>query len=66
MNKATKKHDHRSAFNNGNHDFPPEAYEYHDDVTPAAVEIIRKRVQPKIAAEEWEVVDGIGFNINAA
>ena len=38
--------------------FPSEAYEYNDDVTPAAVEKMRKKASHIIDAEEWEVVDG--------
>ena len=40
--------------------FPPEAYAFDDDVTPAAVESLRQRAAKTIDAEEWETVDGFG------
>ena len=40
--------------------FPPEAYEYHDDVTPEAVERVREKAKAALGDGEWEVIDGFG------
>lgn len=42
--------------------FPPEAFAYDDEVTPSAVESVRKRAAAKIDAEKWVVIDGYGPN----
>lgn len=54
-----KKTDH-SHENNNNRRFPPEAYDYHDDVTKEAVDRIREKARPELDRDEWEVVDGFG------
>lgn len=41
--------------------FPPEAYEYNDDITEAGVEEIRRRAASDIDFEEWEHVDGLNI-----
>lgn len=50
---------------NGDRRFPPEAYTYDDDVTPQAVEVMRKKASKIIDSEKWEVVDGFGFSASA-
>jgi hypothetical protein len=47
---------------NGDRRFPPEAYEYDDDVTPEAVDMVRQKAAKLVEAEHWEVVDGFGAN----
>jgi hypothetical protein len=37
---------------------PPEAYEYDDDVTPAAVEQLRQKAAATMSTRRWTVVDG--------
>lgn len=46
----------------GNHDrkFPPEAYEYDDDVTKEAVDKVRDDARRLIENGDWEVIDGFG------
>ncbi|WP_375588894.1 hypothetical protein ABWH89_18105 [Hoeflea alexandrii] len=41
--------------------FPPEAYEYSDDVTPNAVKTMREAANKSLAEDEWEIVDGFGL-----
>lgn len=52
----------KAAATNGDRRFPPEAYEYDDDVTPEAVDAIRQKAAKLVEAEQWEVVDGFGAN----
>ncbi len=44
--------------------YPPEAYTYDDDVTPAAIEALRARVTHDITAPGWKVIDGFGVVVN--
>lgn len=39
---------------------PPDAYAFDDDVTPEAVDEMRRRASKIMDAEKWEVVDGVG------
>lgn len=41
--------------------FPVEAYEAHDDVTPVGVDVMRKKAADKINREEWVIIDGFGL-----
>lgn len=45
---------------NGSRRFPPEAYDYADEVTYEAAEALRKKVGIDFNSEEWEVIDGYG------
>lgn len=45
--------------------FPPEAYDFADDVTPEAVEEMRQKAKSAIDADEWEIVDGFGLHQTA-
>ena len=49
-----------AAHNNHGRKFPPEAYEWDDDVTKEAVDKVREEVRPLIETAEWEVIDGFG------
>lgn len=40
--------------------YPPQAYDYHDDVTKEAVDKVREQARPIIEHGEWEVIDGFG------
>lgn len=42
--------------------FPPESYLYEDDVTPEAVDFMRKRAAKTMDAQEWEVMDGFEYS----
>jgi len=44
--------------------YPPEAYTYDDDVTPAAVEFLRQRVTQDVSKPGWKVIDGFGTVVN--
>lgn len=56
--RQSYKNEHEDKFDG----FPPEAFDYDDDVTAEGVETMRKRAQGAIGAEEWVVVDGFGPN----
>ena len=47
-----------AAHNNHGRKFPPEAYEWDDDVTKEAVDKVREEVRPLIETAEWELIDG--------
>lgn len=38
--------------------FPPEAYDYNDDITAEAVEKVRSKSSQKFDSKEWEIVSG--------
>lgn len=40
--------------------FPPEAFEYTDDVTPEAAAQLRDSAKKEIETDEWELIDGFG------
>ena len=65
MANAQKKHtdvnDHRDPYDG----FPAEAFAYDAEVTPDAVESVRRRAAKTIDAEKWVVVDGYGQNYPA-
>lgn len=42
--------------------FPPEAYEYNDDVTKEAADKVRDDARHLIEKGDWEVIDGFGRN----
>jgi hypothetical protein len=44
--------------------YPPEAYTYDDDVTPSAVEALRKRANIDATKSSWKVIDGFGVVVN--
>lgn len=37
---------------------PPEAYDYHDDVTPEAIEQLRAEADEILSKGEWATIDG--------
>jgi hypothetical protein len=41
-------------------DFPPEAYTYHDEVTPEVVRGMQEKVGIDFSAPEWKVIDALG------
>lgn len=57
MNGA-KRHTLDTSASNEPPRFPPEAYDYNDDITHVAVEKVRFKSAQRIAEEEWELVDG--------
>ena len=44
--------------------YPPDAYAYDDDVTPAAVQTLRESVPYDLNSPGWKVIDGFGVVIN--
>jgi hypothetical protein len=40
------------------YDLPPEAFDYDDDVTPEAVEILRKKAASVMNQGTWKVIEG--------
>ncbi|MCJ7996102.1 hypothetical protein J5N58_16920 [Rhizobium cremeum] len=56
MRRADSHFDDRDASR-----FPPEVYKSHDDVTPEAVDLMRKRAAEKIGSSDWELIDGFGL-----
>ena len=45
---------------------PPEAFDYDDDVTPAAVEQLRQEAADRMSRGKWTVIDGyVGNNKQA-
>ncbi len=53
---SMKKPDHRHE----DRRFPPEAYDYHDDVTKEAVDRVKEKARDEIEKGNWELVDGFG------
>ena len=45
--------------------FPPEAYEYSDDVTPEGVQQMRDRSGVDVTSGNWKLIDGFGRILNA-
>ena len=41
--------------------FPPEAFQAQDDVTPEAVEFMRRRAAGKIEGRDWRSISGLGI-----
>lgn len=58
---ATMRKPAMTASSNGERRLPPEAFKYRDDVTPEAIEVMRKKAAKVMATDEWEVVDGFGL-----
>lgn len=54
--------DNSASSSDGGRHFPPESYAYDDDVTPEAVDSMRKNAAKIIEAQEWEVVDGFQYS----
>lgn len=54
-----------TASSGGQSRFPPEAYQFNDDVTAEAVASLRNRASAVMEADEWEVVDGFGLCLPA-
>ncbi len=48
-----------------NHRFPPEAFDYNDDVTAEALKVIRSKFGVDVNNKKWTVVDGLGQVVNA-
>lgn len=46
--------------------FPPEAYDYDEDVDAKTVAAMRDELGVDFSSDEWEVVDGFGRVIHAA
>jgi len=61
MVAATRKTVASATSSSGDRRYPPEAYNYNDDVTPEAVDFMRKKAAKVMATDEWEVVDGFGL-----
>lgn len=51
--------------NGGFQSFPPEAFDYSDDVVAETVEAIREERGVDVNSGDWELVDGIGQVIYA-
>ena len=51
--------------NGGFQSFPPEAFDYSDDIVAAVVESIREDRGVDVNDGDWELVDGIGQVIHA-
>ncbi|SEM41155.1 hypothetical protein SAMN05443999_1306 [Roseovarius azorensis] len=51
--------------NGGFHSFPPEAFDYSDDIVGEVVDAIRKERGVDVKNGDWELVDGIGQVIHA-
>ncbi len=66
MANARKKQEYTSAHDDRFDGFPPEAFDYDDDVSAEGVDVMRKSAQAVIGGEEWIVVDGFGKNQPAA
>ena len=64
MAKANK-HEYSYASHHDVDDFPPDAYDYDDDVSSKGVDAMRERAKNAISAEEWVVVDGLGAHVPA-
>lgn len=45
---------------NGDRRFPAEAYEYRDDVTPQAVDKMRRKAAPFVRKAKLKLIDGLG------
>lgn len=44
--------------------YPPEAYTYDDDITPAAIDALKSRVSIDVSKSGWKVIDGFGVVVN--
>jgi|JI81AbrownRNA_FD_contig_21_1435892_length_368_multi_10_in_0_out_0_1 hypothetical protein len=44
--------------------YPPEAYTYDDDVSPAAIDVLKKRANVDVTKSGWKVIDGFGVVVN--
>jgi hypothetical protein len=62
MGAPMRKNVDVSTSSNGERRYPPESYVYEDDVTPEAVDFMRKKAAKVIDAQEWEVVDGFKYS----
>lgn len=54
-----------TAANGSDKKFPPEAYDYNDDVTTVTVEAIREERGIDVSAEKWKTVDALGQVVSA-
>lgn len=55
MAKTAKNH-----VNDGGQHFPPEAYEYNDDVSKETVAKIREERGIDVSDDKWKVIDSLG------
>ena len=60
MKKGRTPTGHNRSDVNDRDTFPPEAFDYGDELTKEGIEQVRKKAAEDLKDEEWELVDGFG------